>query len=280
MQISSTLKEMPKSMPKKGSHKIIAALALCFLYYEAARAYQSAKPVFLNPNAPVQTPAQYQAQQAQHYAPQNPQYYQPGYSSYGSQNTGYEKRRNILLGVQGSYARTSDDAKLDISGADSQTHSLKEHHPGLGLRAGYIISEKHRILMELTHYFKQNGFSYDTLTLGYAFTPAIPNMPRWRALLGAEAGFAFANFDSNNFNIEGGSMGGLKYNGITYGVRAGAIYELPNGSEIEGGFFARRMNLGSANSAITTENGDNLRADLDLSGSVTYGIYFAYNYLF
>lgn len=190
----------------------------------------------------------------------------------------YEERKNRLLGVYGTFNKVESDANLGISGFDSQRHDLDEKPFGFGIKAGYLLSPNHRILLGFEHNLKKNGFSYRTLTLGYAFTPRIPNTQNWRLLLGVDAGLAFGSFDSGSFVINESAMGKLDYTGITYGVRAGAIYEMPFG-ELEFGIQSRRLDFGDESSSVLI-NDTPTSTNLDLSDTSSTGIFFGYNYLF
>ena len=125
---------------------------------------------------------------------------------------------------------------------------------------------------------KKNGFSYRTLTLGYSFTPRIPNTQSWRLLLGVEAGLAFGKFDSGSFVINNSAMGKLDYTGLTYGVRAGAIYEMQFG-ELEFGIQSKRLDFGEESSSVLINDAPT-GTSLDLSDTSSTGIYFGYNFLF
>lgn len=190
----------------------------------------------------------------------------------------YEERRNRLLGIYGSYSKSDSDADLHIAGYESQTHSLSEKQFGFGVQAGYLLSENHRILANFEHHLKKNGFSYQVLTLGFAWTPKIPNTTDWRALLGLNAGLAQAKFDSGSFVIAESAMGSLDYMGFTYGVKAGAIYALGNG-ELELGIQARRLNFGEEKSSVNI-NGTESATKLDLSQTSSIDVYVGYNFLF
>ncbi|MDY3112803.1 MAG: hypothetical protein SOW25_00560, partial [Helicobacter sp.] len=136
-------------------------------------------------------------------------------ANYTKQNTHplYNARRNKLLGIYGAYNKATSDAKLNIEGAGEQSHDLDEKQYALGIQAGYLLSPLHRILANYEYNFKKNGFSYQIFTLGYAFTPQIPNTQNWRLLLGANAGLALGKFDSGSFVINDSAMGGLSYTG-------------------------------------------------------------------
>lgn len=186
----------------------------------------------------------------------------------------YEERKNKLFGVYGTFNKAESDAKLNIN-AITQTHKLTEKQFGLGLQFGYLLSQNHRILANLEHHLKKNGFSYQLLTLGYAFTPKIPNTEHWRLLLGINVGLAQGNFDSGSFVINDSALETLKFTGFTFGVKAGAIYTASYG-ELEFGIQARRLNFGAKNSTLAT--GESVR--LDLGQTSTLGGYIGYNFLF
>ena len=190
----------------------------------------------------------------------------------------YEQRRNRLLGIYGSYAKSSSDADLHIEGYESQTHNLNEKQFGFGVQAGYLLSENHRILANFEHHLKKNGFSYQVLTLGFALTPKIPNTTDWRALLGVNVGLARAKFDSGSFVIADSAMGSLDYTGLTYGIKAGAIYALGNG-ELEFGIQARRLNFGEETSSVNINDTES-ETKLDLSQTSSIDVYVGYNFLF
>ncbi|MCI7047370.1 hypothetical protein [Helicobacter sp.] len=190
----------------------------------------------------------------------------------------YETRKNRLLGVYGTYNKVESDANLGIVGFDSQNHDLDEKPFGFGIKAGYLLSPNHRILLGFENTLKKNGFSYRTLTLGYSFTPQIPNTQSWRLLLGVEAGLAFGKFDSGSFVINNSAMGKLDYTGLTYGVRAGAIYEMQFG-ELEFGIQSKRLDFGEESSSVLINDAPT-GTSLDLSDTSSTGIYFGYNFLF
>ncbi len=190
----------------------------------------------------------------------------------------YEERKNRLLGVYGTFNRVESDARLNISGFDSQKHDLDEKPFGFGIKVGYLLSSNHRILLDFEHHLKKNGFSYRTMTLGYAFTPRIPNTQNWRLLLGVDMGLAFGNFDSGSFVVNESAMGKLDYTGLTYGVRAGVIYEMQFG-ELEFGIQSRRLDFGDENSSVLI-NDAQTSTNLDLSDTSSTGIFFGYSYLF
>ena len=210
-----------------------------------------------------------------------------GYQSYQPPNTIspqvsyhplYEQRRNRLLGIYGVSNKTNSDATLSITGNNPQNHSLSEKLSGIGLVVGYLLNPNHRILLNLENFFKKNGFSYQTFTLNYAFTPQIPNTIKWRLLLSANAGIALANFNEGSFVVNNSAMGKLKYTGFTYGVKAGTIYQTTYG-ELELGIQARRLNFGEANSSIPI-NDVPTSTTLDLSETSSTGLFLGYNFLF
>ncbi len=182
----------------------------------------------------------------------------------------YQERRNRLLGVYGSYSKSSADAEITLAGFPAVTNSVSEKQFGFGVQVGYLLSENHRILANFEHYLKKNGFFYRTLTLGYAITPKIPNTTNWRALLGINMGLTQAKFDSGAFVINDISMDSLEFMGFTYGVKAGAIYQLENG-ELEFGIQARRLNFGE-------EESQNIKLDLGETSSIN--VQMGYNFLF
>ncbi|KPH54799.1 hypothetical protein HPU229334_12040 [Helicobacter pullorum] len=190
----------------------------------------------------------------------------------------YEERRNRLLGVYGTFNKVESDANLNISGFASQNHDLSEKPFGFGLQMGYLLSQNHRILVNFENTLKKNGFSYRSLTLGYAFTPRIPSTQKWRLLLGVNAGIAFGSFDSGSFVINDSAMGKLDYTGLTYGVKAGAIYETRFG-ELEFGIQSRRLDFGDESSSVII-NDTPTGTNLDLSETSNTGFFFGYNFLF
>lgn len=189
----------------------------------------------------------------------------------------YEERRNKLLGIYGSYAKADSDSKMNIGGI-KQDHNLKENHTSFGIQGGYLFSENHRILLDFAYYLKKNGFSYDTFTLGYAFTPKLPTFENWRAIFGVNAGFAMAKFSKGSFQVGESSMGELNYSGITYGVKAGLLYELPYG-ELEFGIAARRLDFGEESDSVLVNDAPT-PTSLDLSKTSNLSWYFGYNHLF
>lgn len=201
-----------------------------------------------------------------------------GYAYQSQNHPLLEQRRNKLLGIYGSFARAESDSKLSIEGFDTQNFDLSENQLGLGIQIGYLLSSNHRILLDLGHFFKKNGFSYDIFTLGYAFTPALPNTQSWRLLLGANAGITRANFDAGSFTVNDSSLGDLSYTGFTFGVKAGLLYELEFG-ELEFGVQARRLNFGEKSGTLDI-NGTPTNTQLDLSKTSNVGVYFGYNQLF
>ena len=190
----------------------------------------------------------------------------------------YEEQRNRLLGVYGTFNKVESDANFNISGFASQNHDLSEKPFGFGLQMGYLLSQNHRILVNFENTLKKNGFSYRSLTLGYAFTPRIPNTQKWRLLLGVNAGIAFGSFDSGSFVINDSAMGKLDYTGLTYGVKAGAIYETRFG-ELEFGIQSRRLDFGDESSSVII-NDTPTGTNLDLSETSNTGFFFGYNFLF
>ncbi|CAM2814475.1 hypothetical protein [Helicobacter burdigaliensis] len=189
-----------------------------------------------------------------------------------------EQRKKRLLGVYGMGNIVESDAKLSIEGFATQKHDLEERPLGFGLQAGYLLSENHRILLGYEKSLKKNGFAYTSATLGYAFTPRLPNTSRWRALLGANAGLAFGKFDRGSFVVNNSAMDELSYTGITYGVRLGAIYE-SNYGELEFGVQSKRLDFGEEASNVLI-NDTRTGTKLDLSETSSTGFFFGYNYLF
>lgn len=190
----------------------------------------------------------------------------------------YEQRRNRLLGIYGMSNTTNSDAMLSIVGNNPQDHSLSEKFSGIGLVVGYLLNPNHRILLNFENFFKKNGFSYQTFTLNYAFTPQIPNTINWRLLLSASAGIALAQFNEGSFVVNDSAMGKLKYTGFTYGVKAGTIYKISYG-ELEFGIQARRLDFGAKNNNISINN-ISTPATLDLSETSSTGLFLGYNFLF
>ncbi len=182
----------------------------------------------------------------------------------------YEQRRNRLLGVYGSYAKSNSDAEITLAGFPSTEHSLSEKQFGFGVQVGYLLSENYRVLANFEHYLKKNGFSYQLLTFGFALTPKIPNTTDWRALFGVNAGLLQGKFDSGSFVVNDIAMDSLDFLGFTYGVKAGLIYELESG-EIEFGIQARRLNFGE-------EENHNIKLDLGKTSSINVSM--GYNFLF
>ncbi|MDE5603351.1 MAG: hypothetical protein K2I71_05475 [Helicobacter sp.] len=209
-----------------------------------------------------------------------------GYQSYQSSSTIspqdsyhplYKQRRNRLLGIYGVNNKVNSDAILNIAGSP-QNHTLSEKLSGIGLVIGYLLNPNHRILLNFENFFKKNGFSYQTFTLNYAFTPQIPNTINWRLLLSANAGIALAQFNEGSFVINDSAMGKLKYKGFTYGVKAGTIYQIPYG-ELEFGIQARRLNFGTKDSNIFI-NDVSTPTTLDLKETSSTGLFLGYNFLF
>lgn len=83
-------------------------------------------------------------------------------------------------------------------------------------------------------------------------------------------GLTQAKFDSGAFVINDISMDSLEFMGFTYGVKAGAIYQLENG-ELEFGIQARRLNFGE-------EESQNIKLDLGETSSIN--VQMGYNFLF
>lgn len=200
------------------------------------------------------------------------------YASQSNTHPLYEERRNRLLGIYGIYNLSDSDAELHVAGYESQTHKLSEKQFGFGVQGGYLLNENHRILANFEYNLKKNGFSYQTLTLGYAFTPRVPNTTNWRGLLGVNAGLVKAKFDSGSFVIGDSSMGSLDFTGFTYGVKAGAIYEMGN-SELEFAVSANRLNLGEEEDNIEV-NGSPTNTKLDLGQTSNISFSVGYNFLF
>lgn len=200
------------------------------------------------------------------------------YASQSNTHPLYQERRNRLLGIYGIYNLTDSDAELQIAGFDTQRHDLSEKQFGFGVQGGYLLNENHRILANFEYNLKKNGFSYQTLTLGYAFTPRLPNTTNWRGLLGVNAGLAKAKFDSGSFVVDDNSMGSLDFTGFTYGVKAGAIYEMGNG-ELEFAVSASRLNLGEEEDSIEVQgNPTNTKLDLGQTSNISLSV--GYNFLF
>ncbi|PZT48093.1 hypothetical protein B6S12_05520 [Helicobacter valdiviensis] len=189
-----------------------------------------------------------------------------------------EQRKKRLLGVYGMGNIVESDAKLSIEGFATQTHNLEERPLGFGLQAGYLLNENHRIILGYEKSLKKNGFAYTSATLGYAFTPRLPNTSRWRALLGANAGLAFGKFDRGSFVVNNSAMDELSYTGITYGIKLGAIYE-SNYGELEFGVQSKRLDFGEEASKVLI-NDTQTGTKLDLSQTSSTGFFFGYNYLF
>ena len=206
--------------------------------------------------------------------PSNPN---PNYSQ-SNEHPLYQERKNRLLGVYGTFNKAQSDANLNISGFEPQTHDLDEKQFGIGIQFGYLLDANNRVLVNLEHNFKENGFSYQLLTLGYAFTPQLPNSTNWRLLLGVNAGLALGKFDSGGFVINDSAVEKLSYTGITYGVKAGLIRTFASG-ELEFGVQARRLDFGEESGAVAI-NGNLSSVNLDLSKTSAIGVYMGYNILF
>ncbi|MCI5969408.1 hypothetical protein [Helicobacter sp.] len=190
----------------------------------------------------------------------------------------YTKRKKRLLGVYGTYNKAKSDATLSISGFEAQKHNLSEKQFGVGIQIGYLLDSNNRVLASLEHHSKQNGFSYQLLTLGYAFTPQLPNNTNWRLLLGVNAGVTLGKFDSGSFVINESALEKLSYIGLTYGVKGGLIRTFHSG-ELEFGVQTRRLDFGEENSHLEV-NGNPSSAHLDLSKTSSLGVYLGYNFLF
>ncbi|MBX7490827.1 hypothetical protein [Helicobacter turcicus] len=200
------------------------------------------------------------------------------YHSQNDEHPLYTERKKRLLGVYGTYNKAKSDATLSISGFETQNHSLSEKQLGVGIQFGYLLNSNNRILANFEHHLKQNGFSYQLLMLGYAFTPQLPNSRNWRLLLGVNAGLALGKFDSGSFVVNDSALEKLSYTGLTYGIKGGLIRTFSN-SELEFGIQARRLNFGEKGSNIAL-NGNPSSANLDLSETSTLGVYLGYNILF
>ncbi|TLD80339.1 hypothetical protein LS70_009160 [Helicobacter sp. MIT 11-5569] len=200
------------------------------------------------------------------------------YYSQNDEHPLYTQRKNRLLGVYGTYNKTKSDATLSISGFETQDHSLSEKQFGVGIQIGYLLNANNRILANFEHHLKENGFSYQLLTLGYAFTPQLPNSRNWRLLLGVNAGIALGKFDSGGFVINDSALEKLSYTGLTYGVKGGLIRTFNNG-ELEFGVQARRLDFGEENGNLDL-NGNPSSVNLDLSKTSAIGVYLGYNILF
>ena len=198
--------------------------------------------------------------------------------NYSQEHPLYKERKNRLLGVYGTFDKAQSDATLNISGFNAQTHNLDEKQFGIGIQLGYLMDANNRLLVNLEHHFKEHGFSYQLLTLGYAFTPQLPNSTNWRLLLGINAGLALGKFDSGGFVINNSAVEKLSYTGVTYGAKAGFIRTFSSG-ELEFGMQARRLNFGEESGAVSI-NGNPSRVNLDLSKTSAIGFYMGYNILF
>ncbi|WP_299549198.1 hypothetical protein [uncultured Helicobacter sp.] len=200
------------------------------------------------------------------------------YHSQSDEHPLYTERKNRLLGVYSTYNKAKSDAKLSISGFETQNHNLSEKQFGIGIVFGYLLDSNNRLLASFEHHFKQNGFSYQLLTLGYAFTPKLPNSTQWRLILGVNAGLALGKFESGSFVINDSALDKLSYTGLTYGVKGGFIRTFHSG-ELEFGLQARRLDFGEESGSLTLNNNPS-SANLDLSETSSLGFYLGYNFLF
>ncbi|WDL74570.1 hypothetical protein IP360_06985 [Helicobacter winghamensis] len=200
------------------------------------------------------------------------------YYSQSDEHPLYTERKKRLLGIYGTYNRAKSDATLSISGFEAQKHNLSEKQFGVGIQIGYLLDSNNRVLANFEYHLKQNGFSYQLLTLGYAFTPQLPNSTNWRLLLGVNAGLALGKFDSGSFVINDSALEKLSYTGLTYGVKGGLIRTF-NSGELEFGVQARRLDFGEESGSLTLNNNPS-SANLDLSKTSNLGVYLGYNLLF
>ena len=200
------------------------------------------------------------------------------YHSQENEHPLYLERKKRLLGVYGSYNKADSDARLNISGFEAQNHNLNEKQFGIGIQFGYLLDANNRLSANFEHHLKRNGFSYQLLTFGYAFTPQLPNSINWRLLLGVNAGIALGEFDSGSFVVNDSALEKLSYTGLTYGIKGGFIRAF-NAGELEFGVQARRLDFGEESSALTL-NGNPSSANLDLSKTSSIGVYLGYNILF
>lgn len=206
--------------------------------------------------------------------PSNPN---PNYSKH-NEHPLYTERKKRLLGVYSTYSKARSNATLDISGFQTQEHHLSEKQFGIGIQFGYLLDSHNRILTNLEHHLKKNGFSYQLLTLGYAFTPQLPNSRNWRLLLGVNTGIALGQFDNGSFVINGSALEKLSYTGFTYGVKSGLIRTFRNG-ELELGVQTRRLNFGQERGNLNL-NDNPSSINLNLNKTAATGVYLGYNILF
>lgn len=183
-----------------------------------------------------------------------------------------------LFGVYGTYNKAKSHAILAINGFDPQEHSLDEKQFGFGIQFGYLLDFNNRILGNLEHNLKHNGFSYQLLTIGYSFTPQLPNQTHWRLALGINAGLALGKFDHGSFVVNNSALEKLSYWGLTYGVKGGFIHTLSKG-ELEFGLQARRLDFGKKDGNLML-NGSLSPTSLNLSRTSNVGFYLGYNVFF
>ncbi|MDE5591768.1 MAG: hypothetical protein K2I63_02255 [Helicobacter sp.] len=186
----------------------------------------------------------------------------------------YEQRRNRLLGIHTTMHKIKHDKMLNA--IYPKEHISNEEIPNFTIITGYLPN--HRFLFNFEDSFKKNGFAYKTFNIGYIFTPGIPGMPRWKLLLGANAGMVLGRFEERNPIIGNGSLDKFKYKGLIYGVKLGGIYRITHG-ELEFGIQKRRLNFDSEDNGLFINDTPSFTT-LSIDRTSNTGLFFGYNFLF
>ena len=159
------------------------------------------------------------------------------------------------------------------NGSNVASASGATYYNVLGLKAGYIISDRHRAVVMYQKSSKQNGMSHQALIASYAYTPTL--FTNLKGSIGVHAGYVNAEQDKI------GTFDAFDMQGTVVGANIGVIYSLNKNNELEFGYRYSVASMGDESVRASNAAGTIVtNANVSRTDSKIGQIYLGYNYRF